>query len=140
MFPIIILSYLPSVEVNIILKVTDFSDIIYTFYLPSFIRHSGNHTGREYTSLKSSQKNYGLLLVKISNRRSFSLDQNLPECCISRVIFEFRILQQCYLIPLRSNISKTGASVSPGVPNTEKVMKARGRRRVLLLFRGVWNP
>ena len=97
MFPIIILSYLPSVEVNIILKVTDFSDVIYTFYLPSFIRHSGNHTGREYTSLKSSQKNYGLLLVKISNRRSFSLDQNLPECCISRVIFEFRNLAKMLL-------------------------------------------
>ena len=28
----------------------------------------------------------------------------------------------------RSNISKTRASVSSGVPNTEKVMKARGRR------------
>ena len=27
-----------------------------------------------------------------------------------------------------SNISKTSASVSSGVPNTEKVMKARGRR------------
>ena len=26
------------------------------------------------------------------------------------------------------NISKTSASVSSGVPNTEKVMKARGRR------------
>ena len=31
---------------------------------------------------------------------------------------------QCF----RSNISKTSASVSSGVPNTEKVMKARGRR------------
>ena len=29
---------------------------------------------------------------------------------------------------LRSNISKTSASVSSGVPNTEKQMKARGRR------------
>ena len=28
---------------------------------------------------------------------------------------------------LRSNVSKTSASVSSGVPNTEKVMKARGR-------------
>ena len=28
----------------------------------------------------------------------------------------------------RSNISKTSASVSSGVPNTEKQMKARGRR------------
>ena len=27
-----------------------------------------------------------------------------------------------------SNISKTSASVSSGVPNTEKLMKARGRR------------
>ena len=36
------------------------------------------------------------------------------------------------IIPLknnrRSNISKTSASVSSGVPNTEKLMKARGRR------------
>ena len=29
---------------------------------------------------------------------------------------------------IRSNISKTSASVSSGVPNTEKQMKARGRR------------
>ena len=28
---------------------------------------------------------------------------------------------------VRSNISKTSASVSSGVPNTEKIMKARGR-------------
>ena len=28
----------------------------------------------------------------------------------------------------RCNISKTSASVSSGVPNTEKVMKARGRK------------
>ena len=29
---------------------------------------------------------------------------------------------------MRRNISKTSASVSSGVPNTEKLMKARGRR------------
>ena len=32
------------------------------------------------------------------------------------------------LMSLRSNISKTSVSVSSGVPNTEKVMKARSRR------------
>ena len=31
-------------------------------------------------------------------------------------------------ISMLSNISKTSASVSSGVPNTEKQMKARGRR------------
>ena len=31
-------------------------------------------------------------------------------------------------LSLRCNISKTSASVSSGVPNTEKVVKARGRR------------
>ena len=39
-----------------------------------------------------------------------------------------------------SNISNTSASVWPGFPDTEKQIKARGRRRVLLLFRGVWKP
>ena len=38
----------------------------------------------------------------------------------------------------RCNSSETSASVSLGAPNTKKQMKARGR--VLLLFRGVWNP
>ena len=39
------------------------------------------------------------------------------------------------------NISTTSARVLSGVPNPEKQMKARGRfGRVLLLFRGVWNP
>ena len=32
-----------------------------------------------------------------------------------------------YCSNISSNISKTSASVSSGVPNTEKVMKARGR-------------
>ena len=36
------------------------------------------------------------------------------------------LLEQSYLW---CNISKTSASVSSGVPNTEKVMKARGRRQ-----------
>ena len=34
----------------------------------------------------------------------------------------------CGCIDYSCNISKTSASVSSGVPNTEKVMKARGRR------------
>ena len=43
------------------------------------------------------------------------------------------------------NRSKTSASFSLGVPNTEKRMKARRSAfieegGVLLLFRGVWNP
>ena len=39
------------------------------------------------------------------------------------------------------NISTTSARVLSGVPNTKTQMKAQGRfGRVLLLFRGVWNP
>ena len=39
----------------------------------------------------------------------------------------------------RSNISKTSASVSSPVPNTEKIMKSRGAKpRGLYCFRGVW--
>ena len=38
-----------------------------------------------------------------------------------------------------SNISKTSASVSSPVPNTEKIMKSRGAKpRGLYCFRGVW--
>ena len=37
-------------------------------------------------------KNYGLLLLKISNWKSSSRDLKRPENCISHVIFEFRNL------------------------------------------------
>ena len=37
-------------------------------------------------------------------------------------------LVECGCANCLSNISKTSASVSSGVPNTEKLMKARGRR------------
>ena len=42
----------------------------------------------------------------------------------------FFLLLSCLTttIVFLSNISKTSASVSSGVPNTEKLMKARGRR------------
>ena len=40
----------------------------------------------------------------------------------------FLVLQTFYLTKLLGTISKTRASVSSGYPNTEKQMKARGRR------------
>ena len=40
----------------------------------------------------------------------------------------------------RSNISKTSASVSSGVPNTEKVMKARGRRPSVFIVSRCLEP
>ena len=47
-------------------------------------------------------------------------------------------------VPLRvsfsRNISKTSASVSSGVPNTEKVMKARGRRPSALIVSRCLEP
>ena len=39
-----------------------------------------------------------------------------------------------------SNISKTSASVSSGVPNTEKQMKARGRWPSAFIDSRFWNP
>lgn len=42
--------------------------------------------------------------------------------------YQQAIPSESTLIPFLRNISKTSASVSSGVPNTEKQMKARGRR------------
>ena len=67
---------------------------------------------------------------------------------VSRISFYFRT--HCYaslpyqyliaLVKFSSNISKTSASVSSGVPNTEKVMKARGRRPSALIVSRCLEP
>ena len=44
----------------------------------------------------------------------------------ARVFYNYRVFSNNWSV--LCNISKTSASVSAGVPNTEKVMKARGRR------------
>ena len=49
---------------------------------------------------------------------------------VQRNVWMFRCVRLGY------KISKASASVSSGVPNAEKQMKARGRRPSVLLFRG----
>ena len=44
------------------------------------------------------------------------------------------MLPQLHLSSFSSNISKTSATVSSGVPDTEKVIKARGRRPSALIY------
>ena len=60
----------------------------------------------------------------------FFLDRKMCSTCL-HLIFKEEKLVRCWC-----NISKTSASVSSRVPNTEKQMTWW----VLLLFQGVWNP
>ena len=80
------------------------------------------------SSVKNSAANTIKLAATIFNLVSFSLfdwhDSFKPEK------INISLLSGCCKMNahLICNISKTSASVSSGVPNTEKVMKARGRR------------
>ena len=56
------------------------------------------------------------------------LDQCITRVTYTKIVTLFFVSYVCEINSLRSNISKTSASVSSGVPNTEKQMKARGRR------------
>ena len=101
-FPTIIKCYLRSAEVNITLKVTDFTGTLYIFHMHSFIQPFENYTGEEYAWFKSIAK----LTACYQNldRKSFSRGLNLLECCNAHVVLysNLETLQQCYLIPLKS--------------------------------------
>ena len=52
----------------------------------------------------------------------------------------FTSKKSTYIFKSSSNISKTSASVSSGVPNTEKQMKARGRRPIAFIVSRCLEP
>ena len=82
--------------------------------------------------IRSSQKSL-LLLIQQTNTNSFpsttkKLQFKFTSYSLYNVVHTTMTKPFCTHFRCNTCISKTSASVSSGVPNTEKVMKARGRR------------
>ena len=104
--------YFLSVEVDIILKVTDFSSTIYIFAYKLYSTFWKSHGGKKKYFIQNLRKSYGLLLLlKISKQKLFSRDLNLLECCISHVIFEFRNLAAILFSSLKKFLEIPGVHV-----------------------------
>ena len=80
--------------------------------LPGLVSYVGIKLGARFTKAVLSKS------IVLSEQEHYSIN----------AIFEHVVSDECNAFLVLCTISKTRASVSSGYPNTEKQMKARGRR------------